>query len=444
MHDTAFAIGSKFLELYAPAETFTVVEVGSQDVNGTLRDALPPRASYIGVDVVPGRNVDVVATGRALPLQADIADLAIASSVFEHDPAFWLTFLELCRITKPGGWIYLSSPSNGAVHRYPQDCWRFYPDAGEALAGWARQNGLAVSLAESFVADRRADVWNDFVAVYHRGEAPPERTNGRLHTSFPGAGLRGPVPSPPAESEEPTEDQRLLAAAAAALMALEERAISAIPGLQIPDRTEEHKRWLKGVAPRGAVDAALAGPPHLSDRTDPFAASYRIVDQAIGALTNRFDRFRREARRREATLRRLLRRGENALAAARSALDGSSDAHDQLWFHLDNLESTHMGGWAVLVTDMEQRVQIDILVGEERIASIPADQPRPHLAELSYGDGCYGFWFKFDEEMPIERTGARVIARWPGGQTELGELPAASGPSTAAGPAGSRSTTANS
>jgi SAM-dependent methyltransferase len=208
MHDTAFAIGAKFIELYAPTGPFTVVELGSLDVNGTLRTALPVHASYIGIDVEAGRNVDVVAAGRALPLPAGTADMAIASSVIEHDPTFWLTFLELCRLTKPGGHIYLSAPSNGTVHRYPQDCWRFYPDAGPALAGWAHQNGLDVGLVESFVADRRNDIWNDFVAVFVRGMAPEYRAGNFLHENVAARNIHCCGSTEFINPREPTEDQK--------------------------------------------------------------------------------------------------------------------------------------------------------------------------------------------------------------------------------------------
>jgi hypothetical protein len=96
-----------------------VVKLGSQDVNGTFRGALPKGCSYIGIDMEPGKNVDLVYRGTHIALPDGAADVTVASSVFEHDPIFWMTFLELCRITKPGGFIYINAPSNGVVHRHP-------------------------------------------------------------------------------------------------------------------------------------------------------------------------------------------------------------------------------------------------------------------------------------------------------------------------------------
>ena len=75
----------------------------------------------------------------------------------------------MCRATRDGGYIYINAPSNGLVHRYPEDHWRFYPDSGKALARWAVSQGMVVTLIESFIAKREKDIWNDFVAVFRKG-----------------------------------------------------------------------------------------------------------------------------------------------------------------------------------------------------------------------------------------------------------------------------------
>jgi hypothetical protein len=51
----------------------------------------------------------------------------------------------MCRIVRPGGLIFLLAPSRGPEHRYPVDCWRFYPDGFRALAKWAGVHLLEVS-----------------------------------------------------------------------------------------------------------------------------------------------------------------------------------------------------------------------------------------------------------------------------------------------------------
>jgi len=169
MHDTAHKIGGLCLRRHATPASI-VVELGAMNVNGTLRDTCPPVAAYIGLDMAAGPGVDVVIKPNApLPLVSASADIVIASSVFEHDLYFWETFLELVRIVKPGGVLYINAPSNGLYHRYPVDNWRFYPDCGKVLESWGRRHNYPLRLLESFVAEREGDLWNDFVAVFLNG-----------------------------------------------------------------------------------------------------------------------------------------------------------------------------------------------------------------------------------------------------------------------------------
>lgn len=174
MHDTAYKTGGMFLQLYWRENFREIVELGSFNENGTLRDFSPVGATYTGLDMSAGPGVDIIVDpDKKLPLEDGSADVVIASSVFEHDRFFWATFLELARIVRPGGFIYISAPSNGEFHRYPVDCWRFYPDAGVAMVEWAKRNGLEIELIECFTTEREGEHWNDFVAVYHKkGDVP--------------------------------------------------------------------------------------------------------------------------------------------------------------------------------------------------------------------------------------------------------------------------------
>src|SRR5690606_31277871 len=63
-------------------------------------------------------------------------DFCISGQTFEHNPFFWITFAEIARILKPGGKALIIAPGRGDVHRYPVDCWRFYPDSWQALCGY--------------------------------------------------------------------------------------------------------------------------------------------------------------------------------------------------------------------------------------------------------------------------------------------------------------------
>jgi len=174
MHDTALQIGARFFAVYlaGKANELQILDVGSLDVNGSLRQFAPSGAIYIGVDLAPGLGVDLVLDDpHKLPFEDNKFDAIVSTSSFEHDSMFWLTFLEMVRVAKNEAAIYINAPSNATYHRYPRDCWRFYPDAAISLIDWSVRNGHKLSLAESFIALRKKDVWNDCVMVLVKGEA---------------------------------------------------------------------------------------------------------------------------------------------------------------------------------------------------------------------------------------------------------------------------------
>jgi SAM-dependent methyltransferase len=197
MHDTAMQYGAAFFNTYLKnTEDLTIVDIGSQDVNGSLRSVAPTNNKYIGVDFVEAKGVDVVITDPySLPFEDQSVDAVVSSSCFEHSEFFWLLFNEALRILKPNGLLYINAPSNGIFHRYPVDCWRFYPDSGVALQNWGKRSGYNCALLESFVGIKSNDIWNDFVAVFVKDENKVSQhtyriqnsltayTSGRLHKS---------------------------------------------------------------------------------------------------------------------------------------------------------------------------------------------------------------------------------------------------------------------
>jgi SAM-dependent methyltransferase len=171
MHKSAYIAGEKFFLRYALREAASILELGSYNVNGTLRDFQPKGSKWIGADIEAGPGVDVIINDTsALPFEDSSFDYVVASSVFEHDPTFWSTFSEMVRVLKNGGSIYINSPSNGMIHRYPIDVFRFYPDAGKALEKWGQSIRPGLRLVESFIGRHDDEPWNDFCAVFTLGE----------------------------------------------------------------------------------------------------------------------------------------------------------------------------------------------------------------------------------------------------------------------------------
>jgi SAM-dependent methyltransferase len=139
MHPSARKAMSRVIASHlSPERHYRVVDFGSRVSDGqrsTHRDLLEGyNVDYVGVDIEPGRNVDVVMPKPyTVPLRTSSVDIVLSGQVFEHIPFFWASFLELARILRPGGLILLTVPSRGHTHDV-YDCWRVYPDGLRALA----------------------------------------------------------------------------------------------------------------------------------------------------------------------------------------------------------------------------------------------------------------------------------------------------------------------
>ena len=168
MHNSARETLDLFVNLYIKEINYdaTVVEIGSLDVNGSIKDHLPKNIKYTGLDIIDGPNVDVVLSDPyEYPLESSSVDFIISSSCFEHTEFFWKAILESFRILKPQGVIYINAPSNGYYHQHPMDYFRYYPDSGLSFQNWGIENGYNCHLLESFIGSSNEDIWNDFVCV---------------------------------------------------------------------------------------------------------------------------------------------------------------------------------------------------------------------------------------------------------------------------------------
>lgn len=172
MHDTALVSGASFAETYG-GNNKMVVDIGGLNINGSLKNFFK-NMLYLVVDIEQHPSVDIVIKpGDKLPFETGSVDLIVSTSCFEHDPCFWLTFREMSRILKPGGFIYINAPSNGKYHCHPGDNWRFYSDAGQALAYWSsykmgNEDVYPVKVVETFHVLPLKDIWIDFICVWER------------------------------------------------------------------------------------------------------------------------------------------------------------------------------------------------------------------------------------------------------------------------------------
>lgn len=190
MHASQYAHMVQCVDRYLnPKREYRVLDFGSglspgqkQTNHGALEGY---KYTYVGVDVREGENVDIVMTKPyTIPLPSNSADVIVSGSVFEHVPFFWASILEMARVLKPGGFIFLSLPSRGHKHTVV-DCWRFYPDGLRAAAAAARLELLEAHThfppmneqkRHDYAAiDEVEHYWGDTVGVFKKpGRYAPE------------------------------------------------------------------------------------------------------------------------------------------------------------------------------------------------------------------------------------------------------------------------------
>lgn len=104
--ETAGKFSDSFLET-------RVLEVGSLNINGSVRGFFFNPIEYIGCDVGAGPGVDIVCPGEDLKYPDNYFDTSITTECFEHNPNWVSTFDNMHRMTKPGGLIIMTCASTG-------------------------------------------------------------------------------------------------------------------------------------------------------------------------------------------------------------------------------------------------------------------------------------------------------------------------------------------
>ena len=173
MHDTSFETMRTFVRVHlgaARGAQLEVLDFGSQVVDEQGRSYRElfddPSWHYRGLDIVAGHNVDVAVDDPyawdAIP--ADSIDVVVSGQAFEHVEYFWASMFEIVRVLKPGGLATIIAPAGGFEHRYPVDCWRFYPDGARAIAGY-----VGCEVVDVFT-DWQHGEWDDTILVARKPE----------------------------------------------------------------------------------------------------------------------------------------------------------------------------------------------------------------------------------------------------------------------------------
>lgn len=91
----------------------SVLEVGSLNINGTVRVFFTNNKSYLGVDLIEGKDVDRVIAGNELDNPDETYDTTISTECFEHDKHWKETFKNMYRMTRSGGMVIFTCASDG-------------------------------------------------------------------------------------------------------------------------------------------------------------------------------------------------------------------------------------------------------------------------------------------------------------------------------------------
>lgn len=117
---------SEFVGRYSTSEAISVIEIGSRDINGTIRSHFPA-AQWTGLDLYSGPCVDVV--GDAIEYTpASVVDLVICCEVFEHSNKWSFLLHRANHWLKPGGRIIITCAGPGRDSHSASDGGDLHPD----------------------------------------------------------------------------------------------------------------------------------------------------------------------------------------------------------------------------------------------------------------------------------------------------------------------------
>lgn len=116
------------------------LEIGARDYGSTVNlRGLFPGETYVGIDMLPGKGVDLVIDLTNAFDQIDAAlegrrfKTIFCLSVLEHCDQPFLMAENITQLLEPKGCLYVSVPHAWKFHGYPSDYWRFTPEGVKKL-----------------------------------------------------------------------------------------------------------------------------------------------------------------------------------------------------------------------------------------------------------------------------------------------------------------------
>lgn len=102
----------EWVTYYLPAEYESVLEIGSLDINGGVRDLLRDKAQYTGVDEQEGPGVDVVMNFLDY-IPPEPVDVVLCLEVLEHTADWPKIVFHAAECLKPKGMFLMTCATTG-------------------------------------------------------------------------------------------------------------------------------------------------------------------------------------------------------------------------------------------------------------------------------------------------------------------------------------------
>jgi SAM-dependent methyltransferase len=130
--DPFHAVFADFLAATNALDEPRVLELGAR--HARVSPGLHGYREYVGFDVLPGPNVDVVGDAHRLSQVVEgTFDAVYSISTFEHLAMPWKVVLEINRVLRDGGLMFAATHHTWPPHELPWDYWRYSRGAFEAL-----------------------------------------------------------------------------------------------------------------------------------------------------------------------------------------------------------------------------------------------------------------------------------------------------------------------
>lgn len=182
MHKAALQYIAQALRSIGGVESKRILEIGSRNINGSPRQFCAGAAAYVGIDRLPGDDVDLVCDAAAYD-PVDLFDIVICAEVLEHAPHPSAIIACAWRSLAPGGVLILTAAGEGraphsGIDGGPLRTVEFYQNVTDValrswLSGWYRVmiDRLGEDIRATAYREQTSGLMDSTVIVASKGQS---------------------------------------------------------------------------------------------------------------------------------------------------------------------------------------------------------------------------------------------------------------------------------